>query len=161
MDPSHLQGSSSSQVRDQTGKAPEVYWADDDREDERGNDTSDNAEDSQYTFFREGTPTPPEQNDEHEKGSYAASRSTVGGSLPPAEDSRGCIGRYQQRWGIRRGVLWAIIIAVIVLAIVLPLSVGLGVGLSRSSKLSASTTAPGPSRYGILIVESLQRPYLC
>ncbi|KAK3497318.1 uncharacterized protein B0T23DRAFT_402466 [Neurospora hispaniola] len=132
------------------GKVPEVYWADDDQEDERGN-----AEDSQYTFFREGSPTPPE----YEKGlaaeraaaggsvtgSYAASRSTVGGSLPPAEEYRGCLGKYQQRWGIRRGVLWAIVIAAILLVIVLPLSVGLGVGLSRSSKSSSSSTAPGPS----------------
>lgn len=183
IDLSHLQGSySSQQVGDQTrvrftqeqpkhhmdrsqpkpssrnsptrGKVPEVYWADDDQEDERGN-----AEDSQYTFFREGSPTPPE----YEKGlaaeraaaggsvtgSYAASRSTVGGSLPPAEEYRGCLGKYQQRWGIRRGVLWAIIIAVMLLVIVLPLSVGLGVGLSRSSKSSSSSTAPGPSRYGI------------
>ncbi|EGZ76922.1 hypothetical protein NEUTE2DRAFT_123542 [Neurospora tetrasperma FGSC 2509] len=92
------------------GKVPEVYWADDDQEDERGN-----AEDSQYTFFREGSPTPPE----YEKGlaaeraaaggsvtgSYAASRSTVGGSLPPAEESRGCLGKYQQRW------VWALVLA--------------------------------------------------
>ena len=192
MDSSHIPGSSSSQARDQTrgvrfteeqpahhihqpqprrssprtspthGKAPEVYWADDDREDDRRNTIiSNSAEDAQYTFFREGTPTPPEYNDEHEKGlaagrgaaggtvagSYAASRSTVGGSLPPGEESRGCIGKYQQRWGLRRSVLWAIIIAAILLVIVLPLGVGLGVGLSKSSKSTAAK--PDPSRYGI------------
>ncbi|KAK3955721.1 hypothetical protein QBC32DRAFT_22850 [Pseudoneurospora amorphoporcata] len=202
MDPSHLLGSSASQARNQTrgvrfteerpthhiyqpqprrssprtspthGKAPEVYWADDDGEDERKNDAKDNTEDSQYTFFREGTPTPPEYNDEHEKGlaaeraagggtvagSYAASRSTVGSSLPPTEESRGCIGRHQQRWGLRRGVLWAIIIAVILLVIVLPLSVGLGVGLSRSSKSTATDPNPSSSQT-VLPISSSPEPF--
>ncbi|KAK3388109.1 hypothetical protein B0T20DRAFT_365746 [Sordaria brevicollis] len=93
------------------GKAPEVYWADDDREDDRRNTIMSVGEESKYTFFREGTPTPPEYNDEHEKGLAAeraaagsaaagsyATRSTVPDSLPPSEGSRGCIGRYQQRW---------------------------------------------------------------
>lgn len=200
MDPSHIQGSSSSPSRDQTrgvrfteeqpthhiyqsqprrtsprnspthGKAPEVYWADDDdRDGRRDTIISNNPADGQYTFFREGSPTPPEYNDEHEKGlavdraaagsaaagSYAT-RSTVGGSLPPVEDSRGCIGRYQQKWGMRRGVFWAIIIAAILLVIVLPLGVGLGVGLSKSSKSSA--TDPSPSGYEMIIC-SFSGPY--
>ncbi|KAH7634682.1 hypothetical protein B0T09DRAFT_10021 [Sordaria sp. MPI-SDFR-AT-0083] len=206
MDPSHLPESSSSQARDQTrgvrfteeqpthhiyqpqprrssprtspthGKAPDVYWADDDREDDRRNTIiSNNPDDAQYTFFREGTPTPPEYNDGHEKGlaaeraaaggtvagSYAASRSTVGGSLPPAEESRGCMGKYQQRWGLRRGVLWAILIAVILLVIVLPLGVGLGVGLSKSSKSTAiepRPSSPEPSPNSSAIPSHSQTP---
>lgn len=135
--------------------APEVYWADDDIND---------ANASQYTFYREGTPTPPEY-EEQEKGGYgfgasgaglAASGTGAAAAAGAATSSRG--GNYvnihfdpppgsagaedggsdkpRRGWRKRRWVALALLLLFVILPITL--GVGLGVGLKNRSSGSAA-----------------------
>lgn len=133
--------------------APEVYWADDDINE---------ANASQYTFYREGTPTPPEY-EEHEKGGYGfgasaagsaavgagASTSNRGGNFvnihfdpPPgsagAED--GGSGKPRRGWRKRRWVA----LALALLFVILPITLGVGLGVGLKNRWSGSP-APAPA----------------
>lgn len=129
----------------ESSTAPEVYWADD-----REND----ANLSQYTFYRE--PTPPPYEDRHKK-EYGYSASVTGGRASRLEDGRGSFppegyAREGDDWsstssagvvcGIRKRAFWTIIAVIILFFIALALGVGLGVGLTKgNAPPSPSTTS--------------------
>jgi len=108
-----------------TTTAPEVYWADD-----REND----ANLSQYTFYREPTPTPPE-GDEREKGLGH------GGVIETGYHDHDEPSRQRRIWGFKRRI--CLIIGAAIVLLIIALGVGLGVGLSNKS----SDGAPAESRY--------------
>ncbi|SPQ19187.1 d01851cc-64ce-4463-ba05-69fda98c4928 [Thermothielavioides terrestris] len=143
-----------------TDQQPAVYW--DDRENDQENDPNLQA----YTFYREGTPTPPEY-ESHEKalgpgpglGAPVAESSTLGGgtigsdgdlnvrarsqgetshwSLPNSRETSVVGGKRMFRTVIAIGVL-------VLLCVALGLGVGLGVGLSQQ-KSAVVESVPGPS----------------
>lgn len=134
---------------DSTGQ-PAVYW------DDRDNDPNTSG----YTFYREGTPTPPEYGS-HEKGlghgrglaGPAGEGSTAGAgafgseadinqwNLPPGTQSN------RPLWGMERKRLIAIVILVLI-CVAIGLGVGLGVGLSRG-KTTGVESVPVPARFVI------------
>ncbi|KAM7184051.1 hypothetical protein V8F20_012375 [Naviculisporaceae sp. PSN 640] len=131
-----------------SSSAPEVYWADD-----REND----ANLSQYTFYRE--PTPPPYDERHKK-EYGYSASVTGGRASRMEDGQGGFTPNGQRpgeddWsstssagvvcGIRRRAFWVIIAMIILFFIALALGVGLGVGLTKGNAPPSPTTTSSSS----------------
>lgn len=139
------------------GTAPEVYWADD-------ND----PEAAKYTFYREGTPTPPEYEDDHThekatldhgRGSHgavpifaaaaAARAATARASLPtpPLDSTRGSVAESQdEEPSSRRKYRWGVLV-VILLLIAIPIAIGVGVavGLKNKSLASAGPAAAAAS----------------
>ncbi|KAK0656221.1 hypothetical protein B0T16DRAFT_31520 [Cercophora newfieldiana] len=140
--------------------APEVYWADD-------ND----PDGAKYTFYREGTPTPPEYEDDHvpEKAAYGHGRGSHGAmpilaaaamaraataraSLPgnggasPTFESGGSGGAAESQDGDpasrRKYRLTVLIIALLLIALPISIGVGLGVGL-KNRALGSSGAAAG------------------
>jgi len=122
--------------------APEVYWAD---------DRSDGANLSQYTFYREGTPTPPDYEEGHKRelgygaGAVAGGSKSRMGDFPPDQHGHGgedwsSTSSGQVVCGVRKSAFWTIIGLLILFFIALALGVGLGVGLN-----SSRTEAPPPT----------------
>lgn len=134
---------------------PAVYW------DDRDNDA--NLE--QYTFYREGTPTPPEE-ETHEKalghggppGPVAEGSAASGGVGGSDRDfSLGPLANGEPgNWSLadssdispttKRRVFWAIIGAGILLLIGIAVGVGVGLGVGLSRRQSGEP-AEDPSRY--------------
>jgi len=116
-----------------TTTAPEVYWADD-----REND----ANLSQYTFYREPTPTPPE-GDEREKGLGH------GGVIETGYHDHDEPSRQRRIWGFKRRI--CLIIGAAIVLLIIALGVGLGVGLSNKSSDGApaeSSVSSAPANLG-------------
>lgn len=135
--------------------APEVYWAD---------DRSDGANLSQYTFYREGTPTPPDFEEGH-KGElgYGAgagavaegSTSRMGDFPPPNQHGQGgedwsSTGSSQMVCGIRKTAFWTIIGLLILFFIALALGVGLGVGL-HTTRIEAPPPTPSSTSRSVKV----------
>lgn len=111
--------------------APEVYWSDDN-----------NANPSQYTFYRDPTPTPPEYS-EREKDGEARGTSPLprrpGRSSTVAMETALAIEPREPRssskqetiCGLRRWVFYCALAAVLFLVIGIALGVGVGVGVSK------------------------------
>jgi hypothetical protein len=128
---------------------PAVYW------DDRDNDA--NPEEG-FTFYREGTPTPPEY-EGHEKGyevglaAPVAEASTVGGGTIGSERGFNLGTQGQREVSLadsnemsptaKKRMLWAII-AVGVL-ILIGVGVGVGVGLTRGRSAASAEPVEGPS----------------
>lgn len=132
-------------------RAPSVFWADDRTEDR---DPDNDANLSHYTFYREGTPTPPEY-DEREKSPFGYGIAVGGpgseaveaaqgddGMFPPQEmvrededeRSRSSGESQDSESGARKRHRWLVIL-VAALFVIVPVSVGvgLGVGLNKST----------------------------
>lgn len=136
--------------------APEVYWADD-------NDNDPNA--SKYTFYRESTPTPPEYDEQHEKGTGfafgggAAGLGTAGvagqgiADVFPARGNGGpgsgsLRGSHSDDDGVspsKRRKFRRVIILFVVLFVITPIAVGTGLGVGL--KKPGSAAAQGASRF--------------
>jgi len=149
--------------------APEVYWADD-------NDNDPNA--SKYTFYREGTPTPPEYDEQHEKGAGFAFGGGAAGLGAAGAGSQGISdvfpahgndghsggsthGSQPDGDGVspskRRKFRWVIIVFV-VLCVIIPVAVGTGLGLGL--KKPGSAGAQGASRF-VSLYHIRNRPVPC
>lgn len=142
----------------ESSSAPEVYWADD-----REND----ANLSQYTFYRE--PTPPPYDERHKK-EYGYSASVSGGCASRMEDGRGGFTPNGQGpeedgcsstssvgviCGVRRRAFWVIVVVMIIFCIALALGVGLGLGLAKGN---APPTPSTTSRFAPVIVSTRAHP---
>lgn len=132
-----------------TDKGPDVYWADD-------NENDPNA--SKYTFYREGTPTPPEYEEHVEKGGFGGFAAATSSHRPPTPPiaTRGTPGIFppfdpgRENDGLssdgsqyeeipaskKRKYRWVIILLAS-LFIIVPIAVGtgVGVGLRKPSSL--------------------------
>jgi len=174
-------GRASSEARAGAGaaSAPEVYWAP---------DGDDNDPDSaKYTFYREGTPTPPEYEDDggekagfgHSRGSHGAvpvlaaaaiaRAATARASLPgngnasptysPGGMEEGSQGGESQSTTRKR---WALLIGIAVALIVIPIAIGVGLGVGlRNQALGGGTSSPGTAAGAASssrFVPSLSRP---
>ncbi|KAK4039733.1 hypothetical protein C8A01DRAFT_36268 [Parachaetomium inaequale] len=127
---------------------PAVYWDNkggNDREIHRESD----ANLAGYTFYREGTPTPPdheapEKRLGHGKGLAApvTDTSTAGGGTIRSDGDWSLADSNDVSPARKKRVLWAIIAAVVL--IVVALGVGLGVGLSQG-KAAAADPVQAPS----------------
>ncbi|KAK4151105.1 hypothetical protein C8A00DRAFT_17445 [Chaetomidium leptoderma] len=143
-----------------TGKSstaqPAVYW------DDRDNEANFEA----YTFYREGTPTPPEyetpeKRSGHEGGGLAppvAESSTIGGGTIGSDRDFGLGSHNNQghasNWSLadsndmsratKKRVLWIIIAVGVLILIGVGVGVGLGVGLAKG-KGPAAEPVEGPS----------------
>jgi hypothetical protein len=129
---------------------PAVYWDNkggNDREIDRESD----ANLAGYTFYREGTPTPPDYEAPEKRLGHGGGLPAPGGETSTA--GGGTI-RSDGDWSLadnndvsparKKRVLWAIIAAVVL--IVIALGVGLGVGLSQG-KGAAADPVQAPSRF--------------
>lgn len=144
--------------------SPDVYWVD-----ERDND----ANLAKYTFYREGTPTPPEYAENEKSAGGAAGRipppvapgrppaarhdSGIPGGFPPfdpAGDSDGSLAESLDDEPPRRKFPWLIMLGVALLVIAIVVGVGVGVGVATkrqsvnaeaASSGTASPNASGPT----------------
>lgn len=116
---------------------PGVYWSDDAE-----------ANESQYTFYRESTPTPPEYDEERER---AIQYSRAIGMMGHGRSSQGTIPSFDapplhpfgsRVCGMRKGLFWAIVIITGVLLIAVGIGTGVGIGLAKNSAHSSSSTSP-------------------
>jgi hypothetical protein len=116
---------------DGASQAPEVYMAWSDAA--SGNPVG-------YTFYREGTPTPPEY-DAHEKrlgeGMVVAPHTTP---LPPeyGESERGSEEDQPRLCGVRKRIFWGVLTLVAIVLFTVAIGVGVGVGLSRTRSSTAT-----------------------
>ncbi|KAK3330709.1 hypothetical protein B0H66DRAFT_72746 [Apodospora peruviana] len=147
--------------------APEVYWAPDD--DDR---TNDDRNLSKYTFYREGTPTPPEYDEGHHRKEALGYGGATGGfdssgngsgdmgggaqSYFPPFNPTGPPRGADDEWstassddpgmcGIRKSAFWTIIGVIVLFLIALALGVGLGVGLARTGAPPQSASSSSNS----------------
>ncbi|KAK4454717.1 hypothetical protein QBC34DRAFT_139557 [Podospora aff. communis PSN243] len=160
-------GRASSAARAGVGaaSAPEVYWAPD------GDDND--PESAKYTFYREGTPTPPEYEDDHvEKAGFGHARGSHGAVpvLAAAAIARAATARaslpdhghasptYNSGGGMEEGQdgepqstrkRWALLIGIALVLIAIPIAIGVGLGVGlRNQALgggSSSGAAAGAS----------------
>ncbi|KAH8883283.1 hypothetical protein GQ53DRAFT_752999 [Thozetella sp. PMI_491] len=135
------------------GAAPPVggvYWS------EEGD-----PNESQYTFYREGTPTPPEYNDEDRERALQYGR-TPGGRGHGRGPSQGTIPSFDppplhpfggRVCGMRKRLFWALVIIFGVILVAVGIGAGVGVGLARKSTSSNAassnhnaTSSPSPAQ---------------
>ncbi|WQF84553.1 hypothetical protein CDEST_09567 [Colletotrichum destructivum] len=109
------------------GKAsiPSVYWA--------GDDDSTPVNNDEFTFYREGTPPPPEGGRESEKDALARARGYRQSVFEhDEEDSER--GRRRRCCGMRAWVAWLLVALVVVVALGVGIGVGVGVGARVRTK---------------------------
>jgi hypothetical protein len=130
------------------GTAPEVYWSDDT-----------NAAQSQYTFYREPTPTPPEYLEREKEDGYVGTRSPsplprrpgrsstialeTALSIPPADPGRRS-SRHETICGLKRWVFVGAVAGVVLL--VLAVAIGVGVGVNAGKKANQAEKSASSSR---------------
>jgi hypothetical protein len=139
---------------------PPVYW--DERDPDRDNDRDSDANLAGYTFYREGTPTPPDyegpekRNGHHGHGAGLGGpigeNSTIGGGTA-ASDREFNLGPHHHgdngNWSIadsndmstttRKRMLWVLIAVGIFILVGIGVGVGLGVGLSKGKGTSVKS----------------------
>lgn len=117
-------------VGDSAAHAPEVYYSED-------------VNPSQYTFYREGTPPPPD--DGREKiysGAWAGVPPSVQDSSAAYPHSDDPHAKSAKVCGIQRRLLWVVVpvIFFLILAIAIGIGVGVGVGSHVSDSHASSST---------------------
>ncbi|KAK0632937.1 hypothetical protein B0T14DRAFT_48292 [Immersiella caudata] len=174
-------GRASSEARAGVGaaSAPEVYWAPD------GDDNDpDNAK---YTFYREGTPTPPEYEDGHgEKAGFGHSRGSHGAVpvLTAAAIARAATARASlpgngnasptyNPGGMEEGSQdgepqsatrkrWTLLIGIALLLIAIPIAIGVGLGVGlRNQALGGSSPGTAAGAVSSRFVPSRHPHLLC
>ncbi len=141
---------------------PPVYW--DERDPDRDIDRDSDANLAGYTFYREGTPTPPDYEAPEKRNGYhghshgaslggpIGENSTIGGGTAESDREFNLGPRHPGdagNWSVadsndmspatRKRMLWVLVIVGIIILVGVGVGVGLGVGLSKGKGTSAKS----------------------
>ncbi len=130
---------------EKTGAPPGVYWAEDNEINE-----------SQYTFYREGTPTPPDYEADNERGlQYGTAMEMIGEPsqrIPPSFNPPPSHAIGTRVCGIRKGLFWMLATFIALIIIGVGVGAGVGLGVVRNSNRSNSQVryvlSPVHSKFG-------------
>lgn len=114
---------------DNGANAPEVYYSED-------------INPSQYTFYREGTPPPPDDGREKTfSGAWGAATPSMPDSSAayPQSDDQGV--KSERVCGIQRRLLWVVIPVIFFLILAIAIGIGVGVGVGRHVSDSHANTS--------------------